>query len=58
MTHNFRQRNFYVRTAGFPEASAVMFYPISEFPFMESISTFLIRPKKEEVTREWRKLHN
>ena len=35
-----------------------MFYPISEFPFVESISTFLFRPKREEVTGEWRNLHN
>jgi hypothetical protein len=35
-----------------------VFYPISEFPFIESISTLLFGPKREEVTGEWRKLHN
>ena len=35
-----------------------MLYPISEFLFIESISTFFFRPKGGGVTGEWRKLHN
>jgi hypothetical protein len=35
-----------------------VFYPNSELPIIENISTFLFRPKREEVTREWRKLRN